>query len=471
MRVKVQLTRLANAQAHSVPVGTVAEIALEDYLLGVVPSEAYESRTPTEALRAQAIASRTYALRKMLDGETLTDTPTHQSYDASLSASPRCRAAVEATVGLVLLYGGQPIQAYYSRSNGGWTRRTEDVWSAALHYYQSRIDHWDAAATKGTTIKPSHGVGMSQVGAEYAAKQGVSCADILAFYYPGATVGQYGGDQQMAKPKARAVCATARKCATQSPPIPYVWGKESATQQDCQGHVEYCVRANGGTMSYAGSNDMLRNACSWVGTLAEARAQGKLIPGALLFQVKQGGDYPAKYHADSKGNAQHVGLYIGDADIEITHASSSAGRVTTSTFKSTWTHVGLAKAIDYSDVLGQAAQLDAGIPASENAVLGIIATQKDPLNMRATPGTGAVVCKIPRKAQVVIAESATVAGVLWGRTTWTQGGILYNGWVCMDYVTLIREEPTQTTITVAVPVETQAHADQLLSAYPGAYVI
>lgn len=476
MLVKVQLTRQYNAVMHGLAVGAVEGIDLERYLLGVVPSEAYESRTPDEALKAQAIAARTYAMRKALDGVTLTDTSAHQSYDATRAASSaRCKAAVNATRSLVMLYGGQPIHAYYSRSNGGWTRRSDDVWSTGYPYYQSRVDHWDAAAvaeaiSQGKRIDPSHGVGMSQVGAEYAATHGVCCADILAFYYPGAIVGQYetGGDH-VGKPKALAVCATARKCATQKPPIQYVKGKESATQQDCQGHIEYCVRANGGTMRYNGSNDMFRNACSWVGTIEEARRLGKLVPGALLFKVVPGGEYPTKYHADGLGNAEHVAFFIGDPDIEITHSTTGGAQTTTFQKYKAFNFVGLAKAIDYSDVLGMD-NPDAGADP-ENAVLGVIATQRDPLNMRATPGTGTVLCKIPRGAQIIIMDTVNFGGLLWGHTTWAPGGILYAGWVCMDYVTLIREEPTPATIIVAVPVESQAHADQLLTAYPGAYIM
>lgn len=174
----------------------------------------------------------------------------------------------------------------------------------------------------------------------------------------------------MSRARAAAVCQTARACATQSPPIPYVLGGETAAKQDCQGHVEYCVRQNGGQMAYAGSNDMYRNACAWVGTLAEARAQGKLVPGALLFLVTRTGTYPERYHADGKGNASHVGLYIGDADILITHASASAGRVTTSTFASTWTHVGLAKAIEYEggDAMEGTFPYDAIVTTSEGGL-------------------------------------------------------------------------------------------------------
>jgi hypothetical protein len=58
-------------------------------------------------------------------------------------------------------------------------------------------DPWDVAARAGKNIKASHGVGLSQVGAEYAAGIGKTCAEILTFYYPGTEIrGDYGKETQ-----------------------------------------------------------------------------------------------------------------------------------------------------------------------------------------------------------------------------------------------------------------------------------
>lgn len=219
------------------------------------------------------------------------------------------------------------------------------------------------------------------------------------------------------KPKAAAVCATARRYATREPPVLYVKGGETDDKQDCQGHIERCVRVNGGQMAYAGSNDMFRNACTWVGTLAEARAQGKLVPAALLFLVTHTGDYPEKYHADGKGNASHVGLYIGDPDILITHAAASAGRVTTSSFASTWTHVGLAKAIDYAE--------GGGIALTRYAV--VTADSGSTVNLRAHPnGQSVVLERVPVGTQVAV--ESTING--YGRLTYGGKG----GYMLEDFL-------------------------------------
>ena len=220
MQISLKLTRQENAKHHKASTGGVIKLDIEEYLKGVLPAEIYESRTPMQAKCAQAVAARTYALRMALDGVTITDTPNHQSYKAALAAtSPSCAEAVERTRGLVLMYDAQAIRCYYSNSNGGTTKRTDEVWSAKLPYYQHRADPWDtaarnAAAAQGKTIKASHGVGLSQVGAEYAARLGEDFADILAFYYPGATVAQYQEGENMSNKSmtGKQLAAFAIKC-------------------------------------------------------------------------------------------------------------------------------------------------------------------------------------------------------------------------------------------------------------------
>ena len=53
-------------------------------------------------------------------------------------------------------------------------------------------------------------------------------------------------------------------------------------EMDCQALVEYCVNQCGGKMAYAGSNDMARNV-AYLATLENAKAEGKLVPGAGLL--------------------------------------------------------------------------------------------------------------------------------------------------------------------------------------------
>ena len=148
------------------------------------------------------------------------------------------------------------------------------------------------------------------------------------------------------KPTAKA-CADLAMAELEGDLIPYMLGKESLDGRgaDCQGLVEAVVRALGGTISYRGSNDMFRNACTYVATLDQAKVEGRLVPGAVLFIVRLDGGEPPQYK-DGKGNASHVGWYTGGR-YEVVHASSSRGKVAASTLKNAWTHVGWLKSVDY----------------------------------------------------------------------------------------------------------------------------
>lgn len=185
MKVKIRLTRAGNIARHGA--GPV-ELPIEEYLCGVVPSEIYES-SAMDALKAQAVAARTFALKRALAGTVMDDTTAFQAYRVELAgSSPRSRQAVEETAGQVLCYGVAVVDCFYSASNGGQTKRSGDVWSRHYPYYVNKADPWDAAANAEKPTKPSHGIGMSQVGAMWAAKNGVPYNEILAFYYDGAAI-------------------------------------------------------------------------------------------------------------------------------------------------------------------------------------------------------------------------------------------------------------------------------------------
>ena len=99
-------------------------IALEDYLKGVLGSE-MPPQFPLEALKAQAVAARTYALERKLE---MLGQPFHlgssvlsQVYGGLAAEDPRTQEAVEATRGEVLTFQLQPIEAYFHASCGGKT--------------------------------------------------------------------------------------------------------------------------------------------------------------------------------------------------------------------------------------------------------------------------------------------------------------------------------------------------------------
>ena len=158
----------------------VNSLPLEQYLLGVVPSE-MPSKWNYEAHRAQAIAARSYALANLnkrgSHGYDLKDTPHDQAYGGASSETPQTTRAVLSTRGEVLTYDNKIIPAYYHASSGGKTNSAGQVWQHDLPYIQS-VDGYDWGIRK-----KGHGVGMSQHGANNLAGRGYSARQILSYFY------------------------------------------------------------------------------------------------------------------------------------------------------------------------------------------------------------------------------------------------------------------------------------------------
>jgi stage II sporulation protein D len=127
--------------AASGPVTLVNDVGLDDYVQGIAE---VPSTWPAEALKAQAIAARTYALHELAVGHTLCATESCQVY-AGLTkergpGGANWVAAVQATHNQVLLYKNQPILAMYSSSNGGETV------AGSAPYLTKRVDPDDAVS-------------------------------------------------------------------------------------------------------------------------------------------------------------------------------------------------------------------------------------------------------------------------------------------------------------------------------------
>jgi peptidoglycan hydrolase-like amidase len=109
-------------------------VNLEDYLKSVVPGELSPGQfNALEALKAQAVAARTYALKNMGQfrqlGYDLVNTPQSQLYMGMLSEQPLSTRAVEETKGEVMKYRGALINAMYTSTCGGRTEDAEKVFS------------------------------------------------------------------------------------------------------------------------------------------------------------------------------------------------------------------------------------------------------------------------------------------------------------------------------------------------------
>lgn len=115
----------------------VNQLPLEEYLVGLINCE-ISSAWPIDAVKAQAIIARTYALNKKKARITnqyhLESSVIDQVYEGCLIEDSRARRAVYETEGEVLTYGGSIIQAFYHSSCGGQTEASEHVWGAAIPY-------------------------------------------------------------------------------------------------------------------------------------------------------------------------------------------------------------------------------------------------------------------------------------------------------------------------------------------------
>ena len=185
MKIKVKITTAGNMKYYNCPKGTIKEIELEDYIKCVVASEI--GNAALEACKAQAVAARTFAVQHgALDGKIISDDASQaQAFRAERTTYKNCNAAVDTTKGEVLTYGAKYIGAYFCSSNGGRTYSSEEVWGGKRYYLIARKDEWTLATGKK---KSGHGVGMSQVGAKYAAEHGIGYREILSFYYPYTTL-------------------------------------------------------------------------------------------------------------------------------------------------------------------------------------------------------------------------------------------------------------------------------------------
>ncbi len=117
-------------------------IPLEDYIQGVVPNEV-PSSWPMEALKAQAIAARTFALYKMsgrhgqpYDLDASTNSQVYRGWD---SEKEKSNLAVKHTRGLVAIYQSKFIAAFYHSNCGGRTDNVRNVWGSDIQYLNGGV--------------------------------------------------------------------------------------------------------------------------------------------------------------------------------------------------------------------------------------------------------------------------------------------------------------------------------------------
>ena len=136
-----------------------------------------------EALKAQAIAARSYTLanigKRNYLGFDLKDNQEDQVYLGASHEKVKTSEAVLETKGKVLVCNKKIINAYYCSSAGGQTKLAAEAWpnSPNLPYIHS-VYSFDAERAKN-----GHGVGMSQYGANFLAQKGYNYSQILNYFY------------------------------------------------------------------------------------------------------------------------------------------------------------------------------------------------------------------------------------------------------------------------------------------------
>jgi stage II sporulation protein D len=120
---------------------------LEHYLYGVVPAE-IEADAPLEAVKAQAVAARTYTLKNPGKnskwGFDLTDSTSDQVYKGYDGERAYSNQAVDETKGKKMLYNGVPANVFYFASSGGMTASAKEVWGSDIPYLVSVPDPYES---------------------------------------------------------------------------------------------------------------------------------------------------------------------------------------------------------------------------------------------------------------------------------------------------------------------------------------
>ncbi|NOU95057.1 stage II sporulation protein D [Paenibacillus sp. LMG 31456] len=164
----LQQNQLAEQPVFEIPVymskqKKVEMLLLEQYVRGVLAAE-MPIEFELEAMKAQAIAARTYIIRRMIEqdssnvpvvGAWVTDTVAHQAYvtnedlkkrwgpEAYKVNSDKLDRAVNETKDLILTYKDKPIQANFFSTSNGYTENSEDYWNDYIPYLRSVPSPWD----------------------------------------------------------------------------------------------------------------------------------------------------------------------------------------------------------------------------------------------------------------------------------------------------------------------------------------
>ena len=172
--------------------GQIISVGLEEYVIGVVGAE-MPAEFQTEALKAQAVASRTYALKRTASGGALSASTSDQTFctidqlKAQWGGSfdkyyNKVKSAVNATKGQTLKYNGSYIEALFFSTSNGRTEDSVNVWGNSYAYLKSVDSPWD---TNASSFSKEKTISMSEI----SSKLGVNITSVSQINITGRTVG------------------------------------------------------------------------------------------------------------------------------------------------------------------------------------------------------------------------------------------------------------------------------------------
>jgi len=153
-------------KVYMMDIGKIVDMDLEEYILGVVAGE-MPAGFHVEALKAQALAARTYTLLRMKafggNGCTMhpgadicTDSTNCQAYRNPKTVKKdlnKLKKAVSDTAGEVIVFQGHLIDAVFFSTSGGKTENSEDIWSSKVPYLRSVMSQYEEQSPKLMTQK------------------------------------------------------------------------------------------------------------------------------------------------------------------------------------------------------------------------------------------------------------------------------------------------------------------------------
>ena len=195
-------------------ISIVNYIDVEEYLRGVVPLEMGKAgQGEPEALKAQAVAARTYAYNRMAEHTArLFDVVrifTDQAYGGAAVEMPEADAAVAATRGQVLTWKGSLAQVYYHSTCGGHTANIHEVWDRPYCEYLSSVEDYNDQGTPYCAISPRFTWKESWTGDQLSRILRVTCKKA----YPGSV---FTGKLTSIVVGERFPCGRIQKCTIES---------------------------------------------------------------------------------------------------------------------------------------------------------------------------------------------------------------------------------------------------------------